>query len=94
MFSDIGQRAFIGRRNAPRSEISDWTPGVVRWFSDEQRYGWVVLDSGQEVHFRRAVLWMAGLSTISEGQPVDVRYSKDRIGLSAEEIRLRSWSAD
>jgi cold shock protein len=61
----------------------------VKWFNVQKGFGFITRDdNGQDLFVRVSALEQAGITSISEGQPVVVDVVEGRKGLEAAKIRL------
>jgi len=62
--------------------------GVVKWFSDNKGYGFVVLDgSQQDVFVHHSKIVMDGFRSLIEGMAVEIEYESGDKGLTATSVR-------
>jgi cold shock protein len=64
--------------------------GTVKWYSPAKRFGFVAVDSGRgEVFVHAEILQRSGISTLSEGQRVELEVVEGRKGLEAVSVSVR-----
>ena len=61
--------------------------GRVKWFSEEDGYGFIVADDGEEVFVHYASVVTEGLKTLSEGQAVEFDLLTTPRGPEASPVR-------
>jgi cold shock protein len=61
----------------------------VKWFNVQKGFGFITRDdNGQDLFVHVSALEQAGITSISEGQPVVIDVVEGRKGLEAANIRL------
>lgn len=64
--------------------------GTVKWYNGEKGFGFIGLDGGdKDVFVHATAVARSGLTTLSEGQKVDVKYAMGKKGPEARSIQLR-----
>ncbi|MEV5928634.1 SAV_2336 N-terminal domain-related protein [Streptomyces cellulosae] len=64
--------------------------GAVKWFNSEKGYGFVTLDTGQDVFVHYSAVQMQGFRTLLEGQRVSLRLIEGAKGPQAEDVHVIS----
>jgi CspA family cold shock protein len=75
-------------RTSEQGETSE-LEGSVKWYSPEKAFGFIgVNGGGKDVFVHRSAIVRSGLDTLSEGQPVVVKFVAGQRGPEAVSIRL------
>jgi cold shock protein len=61
--------------------------GTVKWFDEREGFGFIQRDDGPDVYVDGAALVGAGVSTLSEGQPVTFDLTSGPRGPRARNVR-------
>jgi len=61
--------------------------GTVKWFDDSEGFGFIQRDDGPDVYVDGAALVGAGVSTLTEGQPVTFDVASGPRGPRARNVR-------
>jgi CspA family cold shock protein len=61
--------------------------GTVKWFDDSEGFGFIQRDDGPDVYVDGAALLGAGVSTLTEGQPVTFDVTSGPRGPHARNVR-------
>jgi len=61
--------------------------GTVKWFDDGEGFGFIQRDDGPDVYVDGAALFGAGVSTLTEGQPVTFDVTSGPRGPQARNVR-------
>ncbi len=62
--------------------------GTVKWFSDQQGYGFIARDDNQgEVFVHQSAIQAEGFKTLNEGDRVELEVVEGRKGPAAENVR-------
>ncbi len=65
--------------------------GIVKWFSDEKFFGFIIPDNGQrEVFIHGKQLAASGLKTLSEGQRVSYDLKEFKGKTQAENVKIEN----
>ena len=60
--------------------------GKVKWFSNQKGYGFITLDSGDDVFVHHSVIQGDGYKTLDEGQEVELETQQGPKGLQATKV--------
>ena len=60
--------------------------GKVKWFNDKKGYGFIVLDSGEEVFVHHSAIDSDGHRTLQEGQDVECEVEDGQKGKQAKKV--------
>lgn len=64
--------------------------GFVKWFNDSKGFGYIQLDSGEEVFVHFSALADSGVATLAEGQRVQLETVEGANGQQAANVKLSS----
>jgi cold shock protein len=77
------------RTRAPEEGETSELEGSVKWYNAEKAFGFIGLTGGgKDVFVHRSAIIRSGLDTLSEGQPVIVKFVAGQRGPEAVSIRL------
>jgi CspA family cold shock protein len=62
--------------------------GTVKWFDDDEGFGFIQRDYGPDVYVDGAALKGAGVNTLIEGQPVSFDITSGPRGPHAKNVRI------
>jgi len=78
------------RPESSPDELETESDGSVKWYSSEKGFGFIALvDGGKDVFVHATALERSGLSSLTEGQQVKVKFVQGKKGLETRSIRLR-----
>jgi len=60
--------------------------GKVKWFSNQKGYGFITLDSGDDVFVHHSAIEGEGYKTLEEGQEVECETEKGPKGMRAIKV--------
>jgi len=60
--------------------------GKVKWFSNQKGYGFITLDSGEDVFVHHSVIQGDGYKTLDEGQEVELETQQGPKGMQATKV--------
>ncbi|WP_457570664.1 cold-shock protein [Desulfovulcanus sp.] len=60
--------------------------GIVKWFSDQKGYGFIVSDSGKDVFVHHNAIQCEGYKSLSEGQQVEFEVQQGPKGEQAANV--------
>jgi len=60
--------------------------GKVKWFNDKKGYGFIALESGEDVFVHFSEIQGDGFKTLEEGQAVEFDVEKDGKGQKAKNV--------
>ena len=60
--------------------------GKVKWFSNQKGYGFITLESGEDVFVHHTVIEGDGYKTLDENQEVEVEFQKGPKGDQATKV--------
>jgi CspA family cold shock protein len=64
--------------------------GTVKWYNGEKGFGFIGLDGGEkDVFIHATAVARSGITTLSEGQKVDVKFAMGKKGPEAKSIQIR-----
>jgi cold shock protein len=64
--------------------------GTVKWYNNEKGFGFIGLEGGEkDVFVHATAVTRSGLTTLSEGQRVDVKFAMGKKGPEAKSIQVR-----
>ncbi|MHB8522904.1 MAG: cold-shock protein [Limisphaerales bacterium] len=61
--------------------------GIVKWFSNQKGYGFIALDSGQDVFVHHSSILADGYKTLTEGEQVTFEVTESGKGLKAQNVQ-------
>ncbi len=61
--------------------------GTVKWFSEKKGYGFISLDSGEDVFVHYSSIEGSGFRTLQEGERVEVDVEEGEKGLFAKSVK-------
>lgn len=64
--------------------------GKVKWFNNAKGYGFIQLDSGEDVFVHYKSIQSSGFKTLNEGDPVEFSVTQGQKGLQAEQVSILS----
>ncbi len=64
-------------------------PGVIKWYREDKRFGFVIQSDGREIFFHRSGVDPDALPYLREGTPVWFEVTETARGLQAINIHLR-----
>lgn len=64
--------------------------GKVKWFNNAKGYGFIQLDSGEDVFVHYKNIQSSGFKTLNEGDPVEFNVAQGQKGLQAEQVSILS----
>lgn len=62
--------------------------GKVKWFNNAKGYGFIQLDSGEDVFVHYKNIQSSGFKTLNEGDPVEFNVTQGQKGLQAEQVSV------
>lgn len=62
--------------------------GKVKWFNAKKGFGFIALDSGEDVFVHFSVIETDGFKTLTEGQDVEFEMMQGERGLQATFVRM------
>lgn len=62
--------------------------GKVKWFNAKKGFGFIALDSGEDVFVHFSVIETDGFKTLTEGQDVEFDMMQGERGLQATFVRM------
>jgi CspA family cold shock protein len=78
------------RPKSSPDEFESESDGSVKWYNSEKGFGFIALpDGGKDVFVHATALERSGLSSLTEGQQVRVKFVQGKKGLETRSIRLR-----
>jgi CspA family cold shock protein len=81
-------RRSFNRQDRQPLEASVHAMGTVKWYNVARGFGFIVMDSGEEIFVHASALNRAGITDLNEGQRVYVGVAEGRKGLEAASIQL------
>jgi CspA family cold shock protein len=60
--------------------------GKVKWFSNQKGYGFITLDSGEDVFVHHSAIKGDGYKTLNEGQDVELEVTQGPKGKQAANV--------
>ena len=60
--------------------------GNVKWFNDNKGFGFISLESGDDVFVHHSAIQMEGFKTLYEGDAVEFELIEDAKGLKADKV--------
>ena len=60
--------------------------GTVKWFNDEQGFGFIEREGGPDVFVNHSAISMEGFKTLKEGQKVTMEVTQGQKGPQAENV--------
>jgi len=60
--------------------------GKVKWFSNQKGYGFITLDSGEDVFVHHSAIKGEGYKTLNEGQLVELEVTQGSKGKQAANV--------
>src|SRR5262245_15015691 len=83
----------VGAGSRPKSSPDGFeteSDGLVKWYNSQKGFGFVALaDGGKDVFVHATALERSGLSSLTEGQQVTVKFAQGAKGPETRSIRLR-----
>ena len=81
-------RRSSNRQDRQPLEASVHAMGTVKWYNAAKGFGFIVMDSGEEIFLHTSALKRAGIAGLNEGQRVYVGVAEGRKGPEAVSIQL------
>jgi CspA family cold shock protein len=66
----------------------DVAQGTVKWFNAEKGYGFIAVDSGQDVFVHYSSIQADGYRSLDEGQRVEFEVAQGAKGPQADQVRI------
>lgn len=66
--------------------VINMVKGKVKWFSNQKGYGFITLDSGNDVFVHHSAIQSDGYRTLQEGQTVELEVEKGPKGEQARRV--------
>ena len=64
------------------------TKGTVKWFNDRKGFGFIRLDSGEDVFVHYSAIQTDGYRTLEEGSKVEFEVTQGPKGLAAANVTM------
>ncbi len=69
------------------TDVGDWTPATVKWFSGSKGFGFAVIGEGKpDIFIHQTTLDACGVHGLQPGEPVSIRFGRTGKGLAATAI--------
>lgn len=72
--------------NNPNPQVR-MASGKVKWFDNKKGFGFIVIDSGQDVFVHHSSILGAGFKTLNEGELVTFEVVQSAKGLKAQNVQ-------